>query len=717
MEYKKEIQPRSRDILQGALTGARFWLVYALVECWFVSLLTWAVKPSYYFPVHWAFTAFLFLIYPLTGLILGGILGRLCVSKPRSPLFISSGSIFLLTAAFMLNFIVQYPNFNNFGLSEIPGLALAVFMLLISGVSAISVTVSKRFRFLINPWVVSFLLPGVPWLIAVPLANYSMPFKAGAVTVYVVIVFTAAFLFDKLRTLRTASPLNAFDLRSQVRHLLILASIAILTLLLGSRVSPLYRDNIDVASASGSKDTYPNIILIVMDTVRADHVSVYGYPGQTTPFLKDMVQSSTLYTHAVSSGDMTLSSHASIFTGLYVKQHGAFCDPWQGFGAGKPLSEKFDTIAELLEQKGYLTLGVVANNVYLTGDFKLDQGFEFYDHRAPTVLLGQSDYFYMRQGIRNMVKYFFSPDKYDQLFRRAEEINSVAFDLLGRIRGKSNPFFLFINYMDAHDPYVPPAPYDRLFPGKEKGFNLSEYYSIARQVNEQQSPLPEAERNHMISQYDGGIAYIDAQLGVLITRLKEQGLFEDSLIIITSDHGEAFGERNFMGHGVSVYQDQTGVPLIVKYPGQKRGRSVEKVVSSIDILPTILDVLGAEIPRYLPGETLLQLSPGRINNPVVSESYPDGDLIDMGPRFDRVEKAIYSGPYKYINSTKGKQELYNMVDDPAEQTNLYSPDDRNSVQIAEKLENWDREMMEMSLEQDRLNKDTLDRLKSLGYIN
>jgi arylsulfatase A-like enzyme len=372
-------------------------------------------------------------------------------------------------------------------------------------------------------------------------------------------------------------------------------------------------------------------------------------------------------------------------------------------------------LAEILSGKGYLNIGVVANNVYITHDFGLDRGFHYYDQRAPVPFLGNARFYSLRQGIRYFLTRFASPTDFDQVFRRAGEINKEVFTLLERERKNGTPFFLFVNYMDAHDPYIPPPPFDSMFPGKINYFERTRYNQIFRGVMKLQRKVTEEEYRHLVSQYDGGIAYIDLHVGELIARLKKLGIYENCLIIITSDHGEAFGERDLMCHGVSAYQDQVHVPLIIKYPNVRERVIVNETVSLCDLMPTILDVLGYEIPGGIDGQSLLNHDRGK-RGEVISESFPKGDIFNWHPRFRRVERAIFSGQFKFIGSAAGKRELYDLSKDPEEKDNLYEMDKGASRELEARLNQWLREVNEESGSAQALDKGALDRLKSLGYI-
>jgi arylsulfatase A-like enzyme len=462
----------------------------------------------------------------------------------------------------------------------------------------------------------------------------------------------------------------------------------------------------------------PNVILVTLDTVRADHLSLYGYERDTSPNLKRFSEQATLYTRAIATSDMTLPSHASIFTGLYAKKHRAHFDPPRLL-LGRPLKDRFHTIAESLSENGYTAMGVVANHGFLSRQFGFHQGFEYYDQRVPVPFLGFTKAYYIRQGIRNILIRFFPLRYFEPVYRNAEKINEQVFSLLYRVRQKENrPIFLFVNYMDTHWPYIPPDPFDKLYPGKIERYTSAHYVSMQSQVLKLDRKVTQKERSHLVSQYDGEIVYLDAQLGNLFKKIKDLGLYDNSIIIITSDHGEAFGERGFVGHVNSVYQDQIWVPLIIKYPKISRKAVVHDLVSLIDLMPTVLDVLNFPIPSNIDGISLLKQSKDK-SRPIIAESYP-GDLRwNLHPRFERTECAIFSEPYKFITSTSGKRELYNLSKDPTEKEDLSVSDREISRKLEAEMNQWVNSAEFADTEAasaPKFDTDTINRLKSLGYL-
>ncbi|MFC1816989.1 sulfatase, partial [Thermodesulfobacteriota bacterium] len=457
-----------------------------------------------------------------------------------------------------------------------------------------------------------------------------------------------------------------------------------------------------------------------MDTVRADHLSVYGYERDTSPNLRELAKQATVYTQAIAPGDMTLTSHASLFTGMYAAQHGTY-PSIPDYSGGRPLTQSTPTMAEILLDKGYSTMAVVANTAFLTNYFGFDRGFQYYDQNSrPRFFELRTSRYLLKDVLREgILKIPLSvPWEWESKHRRAGEINREVFKLLDsqKVRG-GRPFFLFVNYMDAHRPYVPPPPYDSLYPGKEMAsFNQRSFDALKDQVISGRQTPTDGERQHLISQYDGGIAYIDAKIGELIAHLKQIGVYDYSVLIITSDHGEAFGEEDLFEHGCGVYQHQVHIPLLLVDPHNREGRVMSEPVSLVNLLPTVLDFTDAKNkgPRGME-ERSLRKNPTEAGGYVITESYPIGWYEDY-PRMRRIERAIISGSFKFVTSTLGKKELYDLSKDPDEKENLYSATDEISQRLESTMNQWIKTAPPKSSLSRKVDKNALENLKSLGYM-
>jgi arylsulfatase A-like enzyme len=414
---------------------------------------------------------------------------------------------------------------------------------------------------------------------------------------------------------------------------------------------------------------------------------------------------------------MTLSTHGSIFTGLYAARHGAHLS--EKHPAGRRLAESHLTLTEILASQGYSTSAVVANIAILTPLHGLIQGFARCDHRVALPFLGflsEAQAYTMRAQVRDLLTVFSTPKEYGQFSRRAGEINEAVYEEVDRMALLNRPFFLFINYLDAHAPYIPPVPYDRLFPGLNEAVSLDFYSAILRGYN-----VTEVELQHVRSQYDGAIAYMDAEIGRLLSKLRALGLYEDSLIVITSDHGEALGERKLFGHGVSLYQDQVSVPLLIKYPRGWRERKLSATlsaetrsepVSSVDLMPTILEVTGLPIPKNLDGTSLLALSRGE-TRPVFSESYAGN--LEQGRRPDDRWRSVVVGRWKLINSRTNSCELFDLQSDPGETRNVCDTKETVRKELLSNLKALTQRVMSDNSVV-RPDAQTMETLRSLGYV-
>jgi arylsulfatase A-like enzyme len=720
MSFKS--QTKRGTIFQTAIQGAMVWAIYAAVECWFLAIMPWLLKPYYdYIPLHWGFTILLSGLYTAIGLMMGGVSAFALYGwsskndnskKPELAIITKSFATFGLIFAFDINLVVQWP-FSK--VSDIlPSFSISLVLIIALALGVWSRVWYERLRFVTNPLTTSLLIFGLPWVTSVLLPDQPRVIKALSLLAYLALVFLVSFFIVRVLRARSLSRSEESKPIPSIRVLFVQASAVLLLLGISFflRQEPHYGDqNLKPLTQNPGS---PNVILITMDTVRADHLPFYGYQRDTTPNLRKVLEEGVLYSHAIAPGDMTLSTHASIFTGLYATRHSAHVYSPPSIG-GRPLADKFRTVAEILAEKGYSTLGIVANYGWLSHHFGLDQGFQYYDARSPVPFLGNAPIHSLRWGIRNVFTRFASPSDFDQRSRRAEDINKEVFIHLDKLKERDRPFFLFLNYMDAHNPYIPPAPFDVIYPGKDKTFTLAQYYKILGEVLSLKRQVTEKEYRHLISQYDGAIAYIDFHLGKLIARLKKLGLYENCLLIITSDHGEAFGRRDLFNHGVSVYQDAVHVPLIIKYPKNSPHTVINDTVSLCDLMPTILDIMGYEIPQGIDGRSFLRQNHSDPRE-VVSESFPDTDHCKWHPRLQRTQRAMFSGTLKFIESTSGKRELYDLLKDPNEKVDLYKMDDDTSRELEAKLNHWLNEAKKGSGSSLPVNKEAIEQLKSLGYV-
>jgi arylsulfatase A-like enzyme len=697
--FNRPDSSRINQIRSGAITGFIAWAAFGIVEA--VLFLI----PSVLYPLHLyvglnaGFTALLMTFYALAGVVLGAGMGA----------FLDAGQNTLRTAA-TCSVLAVYAvlGFIYMPKPEIAAAFLACILIAGALLGLRRGVIGRTARGLGNPWVASILLLGSSTVALDYLRGKPRWQILAGVAAFMTAFYCLAWIAERFWPFR-----NTWN---QGRVAGLVAALALITVLVSGAIhqQPLKLPERAAAVLSKGK---PNILVITLDTVRADHLSLYGYERPTTPNLEQFARECVRYTNAFSASDVTLSTHASLFTGLYAIRHGAHYQ--RGFSGGKPLSKEHVTLAEILADRGYQTAAVVANPGFLSDGFGLGQGFGYYDQRVPTPFLGRTNREYsFRAVIRRMLMRFSVPRHYDQIARRAGEINDSAFEQLDRLKQKDRPFFLFINYMDAHWPYIPPEPFHTKYPGIDESFGLEQYFRLLDSVVHEGGRVSERQRRHLLSQYDGAITYLDAELGKLFTKLREMQLMDNTVVVITADHGEAFGERNLMEHGISVYQNQVHVPWLIRYPGDSaerapRGSVIEDPISSVDLLPTIAEFLGMPPLKNLDGISLLH-APGR-ERILYSESYPRGSLLKEA-RFQRTERSAVHGQWKLITSTAGKHELYDIGSDAAEAHNLYQEQETVSRQLSQQLRTWVQKGEIAAKSGSGPDRQTMEMLKSLGYV-
>ncbi|MEJ7712604.1 MAG: sulfatase-like hydrolase/transferase [Pyrinomonadaceae bacterium] len=329
----------------------------------------------------------------------------------------------------------------------------------------------------------------------------------------------------------------------------------------------------------------PNVLLIVLDTVRAQNLSLYGYGRSTTPQLERLAQGGVRFDRALSTAPWTLPSHASMFTGRYPHEVSA---NWL-----TPLDATHPTLAEVLSARGYLTAGFVANTGYGSYEHGLNRGFVHYEDFfvSPGAIISSSSlgrYIADSRRLRRVI------GNYQTLGRKsAAKVNR---DFLRWLSQKDErPFFVFLNYYDAHAPYVPHKPFNIKF-GLNKPVEPNPL-AHKKDVNPQ-------EIQAMIDGYDSSIAYLDQQLGLLFDELKRRRILENTLVIITSDHGEEFGEHDLFDHGNTLYLPSVHVPLLILFPERVPAGSSSDLVTLRDLPATVTDLLQLDDEVSFPGSSL-----------------------------------------------------------------------------------------------------------------
>ena len=416
----------------------------------------------------------------------------------------------------------------------------------------------------------------------------------------------------------------------------------------------------------------PNVLLITLDTLRADHVSSYGYSRQTTPNLDRLAGEGVLFENAFATASWTLPTHASMMTGRYLYEHRA---------GGSPLSGQFPTLAEVLSSSGYATAGFTANRDYCSAKSGLSRGFSTYEDHFSNVADMVWHTYYGKMILNQLpsIGYYDVPGR-----KNALEVNREFLGWLETNRGAR--FFAFLNYYDVHDPYIPPASYQGKFaPQPTKGDLVNSIlfprdFTGGKRLSDQEVQAQE-------DAYDECLAYLDNQLGSLFDRLKALGLLDNTLIIVTSDHGESFGDHGFYGHGNHLYRNLLHVPLIIRYPNKvPKARRVTEAVSLQSIPASVLDLLGVHAQSTFSGIPMSRFwSEGTISNDeteglafaeslkgiVHNPAYP------LGRR--GITKSLSTSKWNLILHEEGNIELFDVGKDPDELHNLAETTEGKSV--------------------------------------
>ena len=446
---------------------------------------------------------------------------------------------------------------------------------------------------------------------------------------------------------------------------------------------------VGAACGAGEPARPPNVVLLVLDTVRADHLGCYGHAGAATPFLDGLAAGADRYVAAEAPAPWTLPSHASMFTGRYAFEHGADSGrtPDGRVYDARPLGPALPTLAEALRECGYATAAFAANTAYLSETFGLQRGFDTYS---------------VERGLANQVNGRF----FAWLEGRAED---------------ERPFFAFLNYMDAHRPYnVRPLEGERgakLPPADPtpSGDLLDALYASVMGRGEEPDPELVA---RIAVQYDHGIAWLDQAVESVAAQLRARGVWDETLLVVTSDHGEFLGEHGLVEHSKDIYQEVLRVPLIVRAPGQTRGRVVERRTS----LAALPQLVLAHVPGPQASRQRERFPAHGPDAAVLAEVHftRGKDLAQpWGARFQRERFALFAERWKLILSTDGQDELYDLEADPRELRNLAAERPRLFEALAARL----RAAVEAgaatpgsSSEAPELSAEQLEELRRLGYL-
>ncbi len=406
----------------------------------------------------------------------------------------------------------------------------------------------------------------------------------------------------------------------------------------------------------------PNIILITLDTTRADRMGFLGSTRGLTPNLDEMAKQGVAFSRAYSHVPLTTASHTTILTGTYPQFNHV-----NDFGI--PLSPRLPYLPDFLHQHGYQTGAFVGSLILdpLDGTAPgFDRGFDVYD----------AGFHLRRHGA----------DRYKTVERRAGDVVQHALAWLSQLQ--NGPFFLWVHLYDAHDPYDPPEPF----------------------------------RTRYASQlYDGEIAYADSAVGKLLEALRRHGLYDETMIAVMADHGESLGAHGENTHGIFLYDETLHVPLLIKLPlNRSAGKHIETRVGMVDVAPTILQEAGIAIPKEVQGESLLSIlkpaPPAGRNAPVAQEDRPAYAETDYPHRAFGWSslRALRSGKYLYVQAPE--RELYDQVTDPAEVRNLAAGTKAVADTLDFKLDEFRQKTSQTLVELAKPDPEQAQKLQALGYV-
>ncbi len=422
----------------------------------------------------------------------------------------------------------------------------------------------------------------------------------------------------------------------------------------------------------------PNVLLIVLDTVRADHLSLYGYPRPTTPNLQQLARRGIRFDRARAAAPWTLASHASMFTGRWPHE---LAVEWTG-----PLRGGVPTLAEFLGSLGYATAGFVGNTFYASYDTGLDRGFTHYEDYVLDGLNAVRTARAVDESLKTigeLGRYWpISGHTYQDLTRGERKdagvVNREFLDWLSRRREPRRPFFAFLNYLDAHSPYLLPPGLSHALAGVPISHRDWQLLGL-RWSDENRRRFPQPARRLAHDAYDNCLAYLDRRLGELIDDLERRGVLDETLVIVTADHGEELGDHNLFDHGESLYRAEIRVPLVI-VPPARRGRPpapavVDSAVSLRDIAATVASFAAPGTTPPFPGRSLLETSNRSADDAVVYSELASPNPADpnrgRSPAHRGPLVALAEGDLIYIrNEATGGEELFNERKDPGERDNL-----------------------------------------------
>ncbi len=421
-----------------------------------------------------------------------------------------------------------------------------------------------------------------------------------------------------------------------------------------------------------SRSTQPNVLLISLDALRADHLSCYGYNRKTSPFLDEIAARGTRFSHAFVNTHGTPPSHTTMLSSLYQETHRV------GYGAGTPggrndtIPDQIELVQEILQRNGWRTVGVTGGG-YMSSVFGFGRGFESFTDKARSIEQGTG-----------------------LLLAELEQ-------------QQDRPVFAFLHTYQVHSPYDPPDPYRALWDTGKSDFEGSNE-NLAPIQNDAGKILEPEDFEHLAALYDGEIAFTDTTLRSFFSELERIGFLDNALVIITSDHGEEFGDHGGLLHRVSLFEELLHIPVILYGAGVDEGVVDPVLISLIDIAPTILVAAGLPITAVMEGRDLR----GDLSEPKWVEQR-------VFAQYTSLRYAIRTPRFKLIQYPKtDRLQLYDLRRDPSESRNLRRKHGELAAELLAELEAWKRALpvpVNLEAEQAELPESTIEELIALGYLD
>ncbi len=445
-----------------------------------------------------------------------------------------------------------------------------------------------------------------------------------------------------------------------------------------------YRPAVTATQPLDTKVPKPNILLISIDSLRADRLGCYGHDRNTSPRIDALAHSGAMFVNAWSTTSWTLPAHVSLLSGRSLLGHGV--------DRARKIPQSVPTLAEILKRQGYTTAAFVSAP-WLSSRFGFGRGFDLYDDFSVP----------------------FTPDRESRMRAQATVSAPLLAPSIERwLRDKAKPpFFLFLHYFDVHYDYQPPAPYDTMFDSDHTGPISGRRFHADSRIR---PGMPARDLQHLLALYDGEIRFTDTYIGKVLDLMRDLGLSDRTLIILTADHGDEFLEHGGKGHHRTLYEEVLRVPLIISWPGHlPAGLKISEPVSIIDIAPTVLAALGVPALTGMEGVSLVPKMTGSGGIPpraLVSELYVKEKL--------NLQVAVREGSEKLIQSLNfPKREVYDLTNDPGEK----NPRRRSAgVRLEQDLASWmsrtwgHRKSLGSDQGKVTLDKGRMDALRALGYV-